>query len=839
MRWRKPNGLHRQARAALSLGVFIAIAAPNDSKAYEWEDRTERAIRELESKLPKVRSAALEEMAELPLDRVREHILKALKDPVLTVRRAAGETAVEHRMTEIAPTLFGWLSHWDTEMRRAAATFIGRLQPKSATKALARALADPEHLVRLSVLRTLERTANKLDPSVTSAIVSKLEDTHSSVRHAALDVLVRFRSPRTVLPIMSLLNDPAHEVRRAAALSLGIIGDTRAAPALVRLLSDAKVPVVTAAIQSLGRLQYMHAVVPLSDILRRRRSKEHVRKAAIVALAQIGNRHAIDILATLVGHPRHRDAAVESLATLPASKIKRLVRLLQKPDIPRDIALAILKIIERGGHTFASPMLVSLLDHARLPTLTVLRTLGRLKSHAAQRALLRYVRHPDRDLQLVALRSLERNADGRAATPLLGLLDDRDQDIQWLAISILGRLRNRIASTPLLRLARKAGDRTARRATTALARIADPRTASGLVDLLAHRDREVRRAALRGLAAMDPTLSAEMIIERCDRLSSAQRNICLHALGITRRGRRDAIATAYLVKELGTTDHSTLLAVLDALSAMAPPESAEPLLKRWQSVDEKLRSHTLRAFGSIPGDRVASVLTSSLSDPNPTVAAASAWALGTQRRPPIKRLVTLSRGGHWAVRVNATAALTQIAHRLEGHALREVFASLLGDRNPYVRANAMRGIRLTGATRSDIVSLVFDRARTDPNAWVRINALRCLKRGGFDRKARKLTTESSDNDPDPQVRHVARNLLREPQAHAPENQAPDHQADWVGLYLYDVDRLPLRNALFVLVDAAGSIRVAQSDLRGQYWAYRLPPGPVFVELPAAQFDQLE
>ena len=107
--------------------------------------------------------------------------------------------------------------------------------PAPMTKALVRALGDPDQDVREHAAMGLAITAGAdvIDPLLTA-----LRDTDAQVREKAAIGLAFRRDPRIIDPLLAAMEDRDAQVREKAAIALGASGDPRVTAALTKALSD-------------------------------------------------------------------------------------------------------------------------------------------------------------------------------------------------------------------------------------------------------------------------------------------------------------------------------------------------------------------------------------------------------------------------------------------------------------------------------------------------------------------------------------------------------------------------------------------------------------------------
>jgi HEAT repeat protein len=117
-----------------------------------------------------------------------------------------------------------------------------------------------------------------------------LEDIAAKKRVANL--LVLLKSDAVINRMIELLKNQDGDVRSTVATALGQLGDRCASPALLLALKDDEENVRTSAAFALGALKEPGAVPDLIEISRSDDELDDMRRAAAIALEEIGTREA-------------------------------------------------------------------------------------------------------------------------------------------------------------------------------------------------------------------------------------------------------------------------------------------------------------------------------------------------------------------------------------------------------------------------------------------------------------------------------------------------------------------------------------------------------------------
>jgi hypothetical protein len=216
------------------------------------------------------------------------------------------------------------------------------------------------------------------------------------------------------------------------------------------------------------------------------------------------------------------------------------------------------------------------------------------------------------------------------------------------------------------------------------------------------------------------------------------------------------------------------------------------------------------------------------ADADPGVRANAVWSLGTAgKRDALGQVTALLKDPDAAVAGNAAASAARIAAREgDGGLAKDALCAALSDPRPYVRANALAGMSLTG-TRCEAVS-ARDLLARDPAEAVRIAAAdylgRAVLRAGdkADPADKRSLARCSTEDKNATVALRCSKPLAAPQ-----------QTDDIGVFVIpDGGSAPVPRAAFALVRADGLIRLGTTDRRGQVFELAAPRGTVRLAVPA-------
>jgi HEAT repeat protein len=211
------------------------------------------------------------------LPRVVAALMKALDDPVASVRKDAAYALGSREVPRAVPALAARLTRDpDADVREMTAWALGQIQSREASAALGAAAQ---------------------------------RDSSEEVRGTAVWALGQLEDPQSVTVLAATLADRSAEVRGRAAWALGVIAARPAHPALVAALRDASGEVRMRAAWALGQIEDPGTVDAL--IATFNDPDADVRKAAFWAAAQVpGGKAEPALLAAL----EHEDPEIRAMA---------------------------------------------------------------------------------------------------------------------------------------------------------------------------------------------------------------------------------------------------------------------------------------------------------------------------------------------------------------------------------------------------------------------------------------------------------------------------------------------------------------------------------------------
>lgn len=273
-----------------------------------------RSLKNLKSKLDKVRERAVSELGEAHSPEAVEALIVALRDdPAYLIRSAAARALKNFPEPRVIAALIEALKDRHSKVwaeasnslvvlgdSRAIAPLIELLGPDDfgvpgrasaalmnfgaqAVKPLIETCRNSSDAQRDGIVSTLA----KLGSVAVRPLAEALASDDPSVRECAAKALGRIGDRAAGVPLLTLLEDGDPRVVTAAAEALGEMREPRSLDALLELLESEQAEVSEAAVAALGKLDPDAAPVLLAKLTDER---EHVRLSAASALAALGNK---------------------------------------------------------------------------------------------------------------------------------------------------------------------------------------------------------------------------------------------------------------------------------------------------------------------------------------------------------------------------------------------------------------------------------------------------------------------------------------------------------------------------------------------------------------------
>ena len=323
----------------------------------EMSDDVTRALENLNSLNPRLRSQAAEDLGKLRDARATEVLIDMLGSDVNTYVRTASAEALGHigDPQSIFP-LMDALRDSCSFVRRSAIIALGQMQAKEAQGALINALGDSNFYVRRAAINAVGKLGL---PELGNSLLPFLETNDPRLQRTTIIALRRLRAKETVTPMIDMLKGYLHEpnqhdlpvvktlvialgelnaseavpvlidvlrgyvgVRSLAATALAHIGDPQAVPALKDALADKSINLQLAAIKSLGQLGGENSLPSIINFLQS--NDPRVRRTTALTIGALKANKAAEQLLDMARNdtsPLVRPAAIEAIGLLGNSNM--------------------------------------------------------------------------------------------------------------------------------------------------------------------------------------------------------------------------------------------------------------------------------------------------------------------------------------------------------------------------------------------------------------------------------------------------------------------------------------------------------------------------------------
>jgi HEAT repeat protein len=845
------------ARLPCLIAAFaITSAAAGDARAFVWPNVPEQVARALSSGDVSERRLAAQRLHELPQEIALRLVVVGLGDPDVEVRLRIAQAAIGLRMPKAGDQVMSWLSEGDPRIRLAACDVIRASPTDRSVVALGRVLGDPDPHVRLAAAAAMGSSGMS---EAVSPLLGHLDDTSPEVREEVARALGRIGDARAVVPLIGKVQDSVPDVRKATARALGELGDLRAASALMLSLQDSSADVRLEAVGALGRLRSDEATPAIAPLVEAGEAPEiapgafsgrpspatgvgsgEVRAAALRALGRIGSESAVKILLAALSRDEPtslRSPVRDALASAGKPAVTALVSLLAGSPSPTSAAGAAL-VLGALGASEGEAAIIRAMQRGVLPLKQGLHALAQIGGASALPTVLELLDDRDPTIRKEAIRAATAlldpaRADGRPVDPASASLRDpgTPSDEKLLLVRLLGRTGAPRAQAVLLPLlsARSLPLRSAVVEALGALRVSSDEADTALLAALDDDSSVLRLAAAVALSRVAGPKAAPELLRRLAVSAEQDRG----ALGIALSGALARSSDPRLAERaresIATAPDIARDALIEGLGRMKGPEAGKALRSLGQgSIDDRRKA--AEALAGHPEQEDA--LRALAGDADPGVRANAVWSLGAVgTKPSAAQVVTLLRDPDIAVAGNAAAALGRIAARAGDAALAtDALCKALDETRSYVRANALEGLSLAGATCP--APVVLGLLSRDPSEAVRLAAAdylaRTLVRAGAsaseaDKRA-LLRCASEDRNASVATRCAF------PLAAPAKTSSPEDIAVYI---VPDGRSAPEPRAPFTLVRADGLLRLGLADRRGAIFEMAAPPGLLRLGVPAA------
>ena len=476
-----------------------------------------------------------------------------------------------------------------------------------------------------------------------------------------------------------VLRDPVPQARENAPVEVAGLGP----PDLARLLADEEARVRRRAALAVGRVGLRDGVELLLPLVGD--AEPEVRQMAAFALGLIGDGRARDPLVQALGDPSSivQGSAAEGLGLIgdpaAAEPIGRMIAqivaagALDTPpgddaDVRRDTPLGVFRL---GLFALVrlkafDPIAAAVLDGSGQPRVRwwpVAFALQRLEDPRALNALLTLAADPHPYTRAFAVKGLGALKDRAALPVLLPLVSSGDRTVVIEAVRALGRIGDPAAASALLRIIqdRKADPAVRLEAVAAVGSVRTSSVNDVVQDLLSDPGPDIRAAALRSSAALDPEQFVTVLSGLDPDPDWRVRFALASVLGTLPLD----VALPRLTLMLKDGDQRVLPAVMTSLLKLRAPTVPAMMLERLKADDPAVRAAAAAAVAELkPADgaqALAAAYDLGQRDVTYIARAAALAALvkyGAADAEPVLRTALSDKD--WAVRVRAAALLKEL-----------------------------------------------------------------------------------------------------------------------------------------------------------------------------------
>lgn len=663
----------------------------------------------------------------------------------------------------------------DEEVRKAAATLLGKAPTEEAIKALGRTLQDSSPEVRASataslgmpsfkdkvtplLLKALQDGAAQVRESATNvlaqlapkearvALVEALKDKEAQVRKEAVAAVARF--PEDVFPQLEpMFKDPNREVRKQVVIAIAeqLEAEPKKASEFLayQALNDEDADI---RLEAISQLQWSQSVetIPIVGLTLMADTSYEVRQAVVEALGYMEHKDAIEWLdiALQDKHYMVRSKGIEALGDLRAHKsIPKVVELLKDND--RDVRKqAVTTLGEFGAKepdiiTAVEKMLDDPEEQVRAAAVEALSELSSGRSPALQKGL----EDPHPSVRKEALHALDSPIPEGFVEKVISLAQspNEDRDVRLAAIAVLGFYNAAkwpaiaAQAEPLLAELLKSDDPLIRKETIESVSAVDFEGAEKLLlPLLQSDESELRRDVTYALQFMKGPGIVEALLDalRDDNLGvriAAAEALAEHAERTTLKDAMSALLTALKEDDHAVSKHAAM-----ALAQDGSQEAFEALLQALSHPQPEVRTAAAEAFlirnsekepSEADKERSSEALRNALQDEHTDVRVAAAEALAKVDLPANVEALSkaLRRDASDWVRFSAANSLLELQPNAAAPAL---LSALAEDEDEWVRASSAEAL---GALQpAEALPVLQERLKVDRAPSVRENIVEAL-----------------------------------------------------------------------------------------------------------------
>jgi HEAT repeat protein len=275
-----------------------------------------------------VRKESIRVLGNIGSKRAINPLTEFLKDNDAKIRNLAKNALYKiFRKIKTNDVLYDILKGKNNNARREAIKLFGMLKDINAIDTLIKTFdSTVASIRRASYQATLLILQNKIDERILNSLTEKswrirmyctkilgeigdlntidtvfklIEDENGSVRKAAIDALIKYKSDKVVEMAKGSLNNSNWKIRRTGVKLLIRVGSKDSINYLISCLDDDDVYIKSWAAMALGKIKDLDSIEPFIQLLKENDDK--IRLSAVKALGEIGNKDAIKPLIEILG----------------------------------------------------------------------------------------------------------------------------------------------------------------------------------------------------------------------------------------------------------------------------------------------------------------------------------------------------------------------------------------------------------------------------------------------------------------------------------------------------------------------------------------------------------
>lgn len=508
-------------------------------------------------------------------------LLRALGDDKWRVRKSASDALVKYGEAVIAPLQQVLKTTEDEDIRFWAIKTLGKLGPK-AQKFLFEALRSGDKKIRYVIAAALGESG---DQRVIKVLIESLADPDWTIRKSATMALAEI-GDNAVDMMLEYLRGPNDEIRDGCLRALVRAGDRglkRLFDEIIKM-DDNQRFLIRRSIVKIGA----RVVEPLMRLFKL--SNPEIVSFAASALGEIGNPRAVPVLITGLSSPDW--------------------------NVRRSCAYALTEIGERGVDKIAEA-LKSANDDVRYWVTRILESIG----EPGVPFLVKSLQDPSREIRFFAARALSGALDPSVVRHLINCLNDEAWSVRKAAAESIVRAEN-LNIEDILRYITNDNDNIRYWISKIISEIG-VRHLPRIIECMRKGDAELRLYACQAAGVIDSPDLIEPLINSLRDDSEWVRTYAAISLGQT-GDRRAIIPLIRCFSDRNADVHRNIILSFKKLGNEVYGE----LVKCIEGNDIELKKNAAIAFAEMNDERGVDSIVMMMEDPDETVRAAAAEALG-------------------------------------------------------------------------------------------------------------------------------------------------------------------------------------------------------------------